>query len=157
MKKSAQSSNEPTNSSPNVSTECSPWHEIKEYDSLRKDRKIVPKQNWEKGFQLVTSFLMLTLIGSKSVNGPMEKMAYDVAWTLPIDLLDHATNLAEAFGALYYAGGFAITQPGNQIVVSKSKREARAFLKSVKTARPATDAEIEYFLYEKTFNAKMPK
>ena len=156
MKKSAKTLNDSKISSTDHTVECSPWDEIKHYDSLHNDRKIAPREIWENGFQLVTSVLVLTLICSKSFNAGMTKMAYDIAWTLPMPVLDHATELAESLGALYYFGGFFIKKSGKKVMVFKSKRESKSFLKSVKLARPATGTEIEAFLYEKAFNTKLP-
>lgn len=156
MKKSVRKTAHATNAITVDPVPNGPWGDIVAYDDSHSDRKIAPKQAWEKGFQLVASFLLMGLIGKQPASSLILKNAHQVAWGLPLNVLDHATSLAEALGALYYAGGFAIAKPENQMVVSKSKQESLAFLNSSKTARPATREEIENFLFEKVFSAKLP-
>ena len=72
-------------------------------------------------------------------------------------LLDDAAELAESLWGLYRQGGFAIVQPGNQMVVTRSKSEAKSLLDSVKTARHATEEEIQTFLFEKAQSATAPE
>jgi hypothetical protein len=116
------------------------------------DQNILPRSKWEKGGQLLSCTLLLSLIAPADMQDDFLDQAQTLALALPIEVFDRARQFAEALADLRFSGGFVVDSlPEPKLKVFRSKAEAVSFLRSTPSARQATDLEIEMFLIGKTY------